>query len=52
MLLQPLVKKDKRFILLQQFLHQVLEKNPPPKTIEFLQNTFLMIIHSLQEDPM
>jgi len=49
-LLQPLTKKDKRLITLQQFLRQLLENNPPPETIEFLQNTLPTIIHSLQED--
>ena len=51
-LLQPLAQKDKRFIPLQQFLHQLLEKNPPPETIQFLQNTFPIIIRHLQEDLM
>lgn len=48
-LLQPLVNKDERFIHLQQFLHQLLEKNPPPETIEFLQNTFPVIIKAIIE---
>jgi|GEM_PF-4769751 len=49
MLLQPLAEKDKQFILLQNFLHQFLEKNPPPETIEFLRNTFPIIIKAITE---
>jgi len=48
-LLQPLTEKDERFIPLQQFLNNLLKENPPPETIEFLQNTFPTIINTLTE---
>jgi hypothetical protein len=48
-LLQPLAKEDRQSIILQRFLHQLLEKNPPPETIKFLQEYLPIIIKDIIE---
>ena len=47
--LQSLAEKDKRFILLQQFLYQLLENNDSSETIEFLRNALPIIIKAITE---
>ena len=48
-LLRPLTKDDKQYIILQHFLDQLLEKNPSPETIEFLQEYLPIIIKDMTE---
>jgi hypothetical protein len=48
-LLQPFTEKDEQLISLQHFLHQLLEKNPPPETIEFLKKYLPIIIKESTE---
>ena len=46
-LLQPLIDEDKQFDILQQFLHELFDENPPNETQKFLRNHLQAIIDRL-----
>lgn len=48
-LLQSLSEKDIRFTLLHQFLYKLLDENPPPEVLEFLQDFLPDIVKHLTE---
>lgn len=48
-LLQPLSKKDRRFTLLRQFFHRLLDKNPPPEVLIFIRDYLPDIVKHLTQ---
>ncbi len=49
-LLHPLAKEDKRILLLDAFIHGLIEKNPPASVRKFLRYTLPDLVAQTQKD--